>query len=104
MGTIVVLVLVFLFIEVALLLLVGAYWVKAAGDLVRAAKLQEAGGAFVFIFCIFGWHLELGLMLQSMDFPYELPMFDLSAMIPGTTDENAAKQVSKREFKRGRSA
>lgn len=82
----VILVIIFFFITLAFLLLTGTYWVMAEGKTDEASKLQTASGAIVFVFCIFTWYLELHLMLQSVDFPVNVPVFDLSSKIPGATD------------------
>jgi hypothetical protein len=74
---------IFLFLDIALFLLAGSYWKGAVGAAVAAGKLQIASGAFVFIFCIFAWYLLLAQLLQSMDFPFALPVFDLSTKIKG---------------------
>lgn len=94
LRTNVILELVLFFIEVALLLVASAYWVKAQGNLSGAAKLQEAGGAFVFVFCVFGWYLEMALMLQSVDFPWELPTFDLSSRVRGAKDKEGGEKAA----------
>lgn len=92
----VVLFIVFLFIEVALLFVAGAYWAEADGRKDVAANLQVAGSACAFVFCVFGWYLELHLMLQAVDLPLDLPLFDLSKYIKGASDlkkDRAEKQV-----------
>lgn len=92
------LVIIFFFIELALLLLAGAYWLLAEGRDAEAANVQIAAGACTFVFCIFAWYVELHLMLSSVDFPINVPLFDLSTKIPGASDlakrkESAEQQV-----------
>lgn len=80
-----VLFLIFVTLDVALWLLVGDYWKLAEGDTVMALKLQHAAGALTFTFCMFGWYLLISLLLASLDFPFVLPVFDLSTRIPSAT-------------------
>lgn len=89
-----ILVLVLFFVDIALILIAGSFWVSANGDAITAAKLQEAGGAFVFIFAIIGWYLELNLVLQSVDFAFSLPVFDLSTKVKGATDVKDANKAA----------
>lgn len=81
---------IFFFIVIALNLLAASYWVKAEGNIELAGRIQEAGGVFTFVFCLLGWYLELSLMLLSMDFPFELPVFDLSTKIRGAREKGEA--------------
>lgn len=85
---------IFVFIEAALLLLAGSYWVLAKGHMQTALNLQVAGGACVFVFCIFGWYLELSLMLRSVEFAFEVPVFDLSTKIPGAAKAETAEKMA----------
>lgn len=88
-----VLVLILFFVDLALMIIAGSFWVNANGQADTAAKLQEAGGAFIFIFAIFGWYLELVLVLQSVDFPFSLPVMDLSTRIKSAEDLKRDKAV-----------
>jgi len=53
-------------------------------------NLQIAAGAFVFVFCILGWYLFFALILLAVDFPFALPVGDLSTRIKSATDRKAA--------------
>lgn len=86
-------VMIFLALDTALWLLTGEYWKLAEGDTYTAGKLQVAAGAFTFTFCIFGWYLLTSILLQSLEFPIALPVFDLSKYI-------VAKRKSKKAAKR----
>ena len=52
----------------------------------QAATLQTAGGSFAFITTACGWYLFLVQMLASVDFPINLPVFDMSTVIKGASD------------------
>lgn len=97
LRTNVILVIVFFFIELALLLLAGAYWLLAEGRDAVAANVQLAAGACTFVFCVFAWYVELHLMLLSVDFPINVPLFDLSTTIPGASDLAKRKKESAEE-------
>ncbi len=78
---------IFLTLDIALWLLVGTYWKLAEGDTATALKLQYAAGAFTFTFCMFGWYLLIAILLVTLDFPFGLPVFDLSTRIPSASDK-----------------
>ncbi|KAK6382039.1 hypothetical protein LTS17_003924 [Exophiala oligosperma] len=64
--------------SLAVLLLTGAYWKAAQGDVVTFQKLEVASGAFVFAICILGFYLLFAQLLESVEFPLQLPVGDLS--------------------------
>lgn len=78
--------LIFVALDVALFLLVGTYWKLAKGETAIALKLQYAAGVFTFIFCMFGWYLLISILLVTLDFPFGLPVVDLSTRIPSASD------------------
>jgi len=54
--------------------LTGAYWHIAQGNsMALITNLLVAGGAFSFVVCMLGWYLFLGILLASLDFPFQLP-------------------------------
>ncbi|KAK5313327.1 hypothetical protein LTR46_010931, partial [Exophiala xenobiotica] len=71
-------VLVFLFIDLAFIMLMATYWTLAEGKMAVAEKCEKAAGAFVFVFCVFGWYLFFAMILLAVDFPLRLPTGDLS--------------------------
>lgn len=83
---------IFLFLDIALFLLAAAYWIGAEGRLALAGNLQIASGAFVFAFCILAWYLFLAQLMQSLDFPFSLPIFDLSSKIKGQKQKDAERE------------
>ena len=40
--------------------------------------LFQVTGACVFVFCVLGWYLLFAQLLQSVEFPLNLPVGDLS--------------------------
>lgn len=45
----------------------------------------------MFVTTLFGWYIFLAQMLASVDFPFSLPVFDLSSMVPGASDSKGNK-------------
>jgi len=85
-------------------LLSGAYWNNALyiadpmGNAAKgklAGKLQIAAGAFAFVTCMSGWWILFAIMLAALDFPFQLPVGDLSTMIMGATEK--AKRKAERQ-------
>jgi len=69
--------------------LAGAFWNIAEGQMDLAMKLQTGGGACAFITCLLGWYLFFIQILASVDFPFSLPVGDLSTKIKGKSDKKA---------------
>ncbi|TLD37376.1 transcriptional activator of ethanol catabolism AlcS [Venturia nashicola] len=69
---------IFLFLDLSLFLLTGAYYKASHGQSATAARLFVATGACVFVFCVFGWYLLFAQLLQSVEFPLALPVGDFS--------------------------
>ncbi|PKS09643.1 hypothetical protein jhhlp_004262 [Lomentospora prolificans] len=79
-------VLIFVTLVLACGLITGAYWALAGGyaeNATFALKLLQASGACLFVTTACGWWIFLALMLASVDFPFSLPVGDLSTRIPG---------------------
>ncbi|KAJ8109594.1 hypothetical protein OPT61_g7342 [Boeremia exigua] len=74
-------------------LLAGTFLNAAQGKAAVAAKCQEAAGAFAFITCLLGWYIFLAIMLASVDFPFSLPIVDLSGMIKGASEKQKVNHV-----------
>jgi len=74
-------------------LLAGAFLNGAQGKAGIAHKCQEAAGAFTFVTCILGWYILLAIMLASVDFPFDLPLVDLSGMIKGASEKRKVDHV-----------
>ncbi|CAI4211284.1 unnamed protein product [Parascedosporium putredinis] len=80
-------VIIFFTLVLALSLITGAYWSLAGGYLENAAyatKLLQASGACLFVTTACGWWIFMALMLASVDFPFSLPIGDLSTRVPGS--------------------
>jgi len=75
--------------------LAGAFWnlsADAAANADRANKLLIAAGAFTFVTDILGWYLFFVILMASLDFPFQLPVFDLSRYVKGASDIAKAKK------------
>lgn len=78
--------LIFLTLVLAFSCLAGAYFQVSNGNLVIAGKLQTAAGAFTFVTCACGWWIFFAIMLAALDFPFQLPVGDLSTFIKGASE------------------
>ena len=74
-------------------LLAGTFIHTAQGNAAIASKCQEAAGAFAFVTCLLGWYIFLAIMLASVDFPFSLPIVDLSGMIKGASEKQKVDHV-----------
>jgi hypothetical protein len=84
--------------------LAGAYWhlalaysktasaASAAYHAARAGSLLTAGGALTFVTCMSGWWIFFAIMLASLDFPFQLPVGDLSTIFKGASERKKAKE------------
>ncbi|KAJ5212568.1 uncharacterized protein N7498_004214 [Penicillium cinerascens] len=77
-----------LFLLVITFALTAATFFQAAlGNAVHAAKLQKAAGAFNFALCIPIWHIFVAQILDAVDFPFTLPVGDLSTVVLGKSQK-----------------
>lgn len=53
--------------------------------------LLQAAGAFNFALCIPIWHIFLTQILEAVDFPFRIPVGDLSSVVPGRSQRIRAK-------------
>lgn len=74
-------------------LLAGTFLHTAAGNMAIAAKCQEAAGAFAFVTCLLGWYILFAIMLASVDFPFDLPIIDLSGLVKGASEKRKIDHV-----------
>lgn len=72
--------------------LAGAYWHLALGNTATAATLQLAAGALTFVTDMLGWWIFFAILLASLDFPFQLPVGDLSHIIKGASEKAKAKE------------
>ncbi|KXL49726.1 MAG: hypothetical protein FE78DRAFT_139424 [Acidomyces sp. 'richmondensis'] len=91
LRTNIVLVVTFFFIDMAFFMLMSSYWVAAEGKPKISHDLQIAAGAFVFTFCMSGWYLWFSIILTSLDFPFIIPLGDLSKRFPSMTEMKKRK-------------
>ncbi|EUC43119.1 hypothetical protein COCMIDRAFT_101675 [Bipolaris oryzae ATCC 44560] len=74
-------------------LLAGSYFQAANGRASLAKKLAEAGGAFCFVACLCGWYIFFAIMLASVDFPFNIPIVDLSSVVKGASEKRKVEHV-----------
>ncbi|KAK1072393.1 hypothetical protein LTR74_002706 [Friedmanniomyces endolithicus] len=71
--------------------LAGAYIHLAKGNATLAVHLQVVAGACTFVTCMLGWWIFFAILLASLDFPFQLPVGDLSHIIKGASEKAKAK-------------
>lgn len=99
-------VVIFLTLVLAFSLLAGAYWHNAqaigmatsdptgsASRVALAGRLQIAAGACTFVTSMSGWWIFFAIMLAALDFPFQIPVGDLSTMIKGYSTRNERKEA-----------
>ena len=59
-----------------------SYRSAAVGETDRSNAFRKAGGAFAFSGSLAAWYLFTSLCFDSVDFPIQLPVGDLSAHMP----------------------
>ncbi|KAH8709972.1 hypothetical protein GQ44DRAFT_453765 [Phaeosphaeriaceae sp. PMI808] len=74
-------------------LLAGAFLNAGAGKAAIALRCQEAAGAFAFVTSLLGWYILMAIMLASVDFPFDLPIVDLSGVIKGASEKRKVNHV-----------
>ncbi|KAF4448981.1 hypothetical protein F53441_7631 [Fusarium austroafricanum] len=63
----------------------ASFFAVANGESDKANTYQHAGAAILLVVSILGWYIFLSHILQSVDFPFSLPLGDLSVRVPGGT-------------------
>jgi len=99
LRTNIVFVVIFFTLVLAFSLLAAAYWYNAhaigSGDASAAAlagRLQIAAGACTFVTSMAGWWIFFAIMLAALDFPFQIPVGDLSTLIKGASEKAKAKE------------
>lgn len=75
----------------------AAYFDIADGNTARALKLQKAGAGLLFAVTICGWYIFMSLMLASVEFPFCMPMGDLSTIVPSYSKLHNARKANDQE-------
>ncbi|KAK0645753.1 hypothetical protein B0T16DRAFT_457748 [Cercophora newfieldiana] len=76
------LVILFLAYTIAFPLLAAAEWKHAEGQMALSHRLTVGVGAACFVVSAASWWAMIGGLLESVDFPFTLPMGDLSRVFP----------------------
>ena len=72
--------------------LAGSDWQASQGNAGLALRLQHAGGGIAFTSTLLGWYVLLVQLLASVDFPFDLPVGDLSTVIQGGSERKKKHQ------------
>ena len=86
--------LIFLTLVPAFALLAAAVWHTALGEAYAQTAKTEiiAAGALTFVTDMLGWYIFFAILLASLDFPFQLPVVDLSRFVKGASDKRKAKE------------
>jgi len=74
--------------------LAGSYWQAANGNASLSLTLQKGGGGCAFFVCLCGWYILFVQMLAALDFPWNLPVGDLSGFIKGASERAAERDMA----------
>jgi succinate-acetate transporter protein len=85
LRTTIVYVVVYTTLVVAFGLLTGLHFQLAVGNTELAASLQVAAGATLLVTSIAIWWIFFATMLEVLDFPFKIPVGDLSWLIKGAS-------------------
>lgn len=91
LRTNIVFVLIFLGLFMTFAFLTGTHWQRSTNNIILANRLQVASGAWGFVACAAGWYIFVSQMLTALDFPFSLPVGDLSHLIKGGTEMEAER-------------
>lgn len=69
----------------------ASYFAYGNGNQASGDQLQYAGAGLLFALSMVGWYEFTSLVLDSVDFPFALPLGDLSSIIKGRSDRERAK-------------
>lgn len=96
---------IFILLIPAFSVLAAAFWTMGKGyaiedqksaaalDLMaKANKFLIAGGALTFVVDMLGWWIFAAIMLAALDFPFQIPVGDLSHLIKGASEKAKAKE------------
>lgn len=83
---------IFLGLLLTFVILTGSYWHTAQGHTEMAERLQVAAGAFGFLATLAGWWIFFAQMLASVDFPFQIPVGDISHLITPLSERIKQKE------------
>ncbi|KAI0509148.1 GPR1/FUN34/yaaH family-domain-containing protein [Xylaria bambusicola] len=66
----------------------GSFFAVAQGLPMKAQKLQHVGAGLLLVVSLLGWYIFVALILSCVEFPFMLPLGDLSTVIPPRKDES----------------
>ncbi|KAJ6151180.1 hypothetical protein N7470_007774 [Penicillium chermesinum] len=79
------------FLVITFALFAAVYFQNALGNTATAAKLQVAGGACNFVVCLPIWHIFIAQICEAVDFPFAIPVGDLSTIVIGRSQKARRK-------------
>lgn len=89
--------LIFLLLVPSFSLLAAAFWSLADDPVARASEAQTyviTAGALTFVIDMLGWYIFFAILLASLDFPFQLPVVDLSRFVKGASYKKKREEYS----------
>lgn len=62
------------------------------GAMESAAQLQTVGAGLLLGVTLIGWYIFLALILSAVDFPYNVPLGDLSTIVKGASEKRKSQR------------
>ncbi|KAI2790235.1 hypothetical protein POX_d05742 [Penicillium oxalicum] len=74
-------------------LFAATYFQLSYGNLEHAAKLESVAGGFNFALCLPIWWIFAAQIFEAVDFPFSLPVGDLSTVIQGRSQKQRKREA-----------
>ncbi|KAJ5489388.1 hypothetical protein N7539_004278 [Penicillium diatomitis] len=71
----------------------ATYFQLSFGNAAHAAKLQSVAGGFNFALCLPIWWIFMAQIFEAVDFPFSIPVGDLSTVILGRTQKQRKREA-----------
>ncbi|KAI9798770.1 MAG: hypothetical protein M1833_004600 [Piccolia ochrophora] len=94
LRTNVVFVLIFFGLFTTFVSLTATYWALADGNKAGSERIQIASGVFSLVAVLPGWYIFAAQMLEALDFPFGLPVGDLSSLIKSGSQRKQERERS----------
>ncbi|KAF7562244.1 hypothetical protein G7046_g1899 [Stylonectria norvegica] len=72
----------------------ASFFATSKSQTASALTYQHVGAGLLLGVSMLGWYIFMALILLSVEFPFRLPLGDLSTIVPGRVEENRASDES----------
>lgn len=70
----------------------ASFFAVSHGQTGPAIVFQHAGAALLLVVSLLGWYIFFALILLSVEFPFNLPLGDLSTLVSGMKKRTTEKE------------